>query len=187
MFKYPANSALLAEARLYAKESIEHTVDYKGWADGHKKLSRIVTGKYAQIWLAEFCALNDIDFKKDNSSPYESDDCDIEICGYKIDCKASVSSNFLYQVSPHIEKQNQIFAYAFFLTDEKCSFIKPCGFIRRDRYLKHAIKIEKGQFLPNTKVVQKFDKGSYFLDKEYVKPFEDAIDFFIKRSELKAA
>lgn len=181
MFKYPANSAILTEARAYAMESIGHTVDYNGWGDAHQKMQRITTGKYAQLWLAEFCKINGINHKKDNSSPYIYDDEDLKICNLSIDCKVSIHEYLVGQVSPHCFKQENIDGYAFFLTDPSLSFIKPYGFIKRDDFLKNAICIEKGEQIFNTGITQRFSK-SYFIDKKHLHPFNEVMTKFLNMS-----
>lgn len=181
MFKYPVSSALLNEARLYALESINHTIDYKGWSDAYQKMTRITTGKFAQIWLSEFCKLNNIKHIKDDSSPYISDNQDIEICGYSIDCKVSTNQNLIGQVSPHCLKQTNIHSYAFFLTDEKMSFISPCGFIPREDFLNKSKEIKQGEFLPNSNIQQRFS-SSFFISKEHLIDFDVAINSFARLS-----
>jgi hypothetical protein len=183
MFKYPANSAILNEARMYALESISHTFDYNGWQDGHQKMQRITTGKYAQLWLAEFCRINEIDYKKDISSPYIYDDEDLKICNLSIDCKVSIYDYLVGQVSPHCLKQENISGYAFFLTDSSLSFIKPYGFIKRDDFIKNAVCIEKGEKIFDTGITQRFSK-SYFIDKKHLHNFHDVMEKFLNMSKI---
>jgi hypothetical protein len=165
-YKLPFNSALLCEAKLYAIESIEHTLNYKGWEDGHEKLIRITVGKCCQLWLSEFCRLNGIHHKKDDSSPYLPDNMDLEICGYKVDCKASYIPELCCQVTENIHKSNIDF-YSFFLTDKKLSYISPLGMISKEDYLKDAIKVIKGDKIPGTNYIQRFDY-SYFLNQKFL-------------------
>ena len=174
IFKYPANSAILTEARMYALESINCTVDYEGWKDCHKKMCRITTGKYAQLWLSEFCRLNEIPYKKDKSSPYLHDKEDIEINGHSIDCKVSTIEHLVGQVSPHVLNQENIDFYVFFLTNDELSFIAPYGLIRRKDFIRLAKEIKKGEQLPGTKIIQKFN-SSFFISTSSLLPFESSI------------
>ncbi len=178
-YKFPTSTSYLSEARLYALDSINHTYDYDGFENGceNKKLSRITVGNCCQLWLAEFCSLNEIDHKKDISSPYKADRQDLYIKGYSIDCKASIRSDLDLQVSPHILKQDNIDYYFFCETDNKLSFIKPLGFISRTDYMDKSTKVKRGDKLPGSNLTQFFDE-SYFLHASELIGFEDGISKF---------
>lgn len=178
MYKLPITTTVISEAKLYAMESIKHTVDYKGWGDCHQKLCRITIGNFCQLWLAEFCKINGIPHVKDNSSPYEPDKCDLTINGHAIDCKSSVVSSLPMQVSPHCEKQENIDFYAFFSTDKEMNFIEPLGFISRLKFMKEAMVVNVGDTIPGTNLVQRFDK-SYFINKENLYGFFNGVDYFV--------
>lgn len=157
---YPVSTKLMTEARLYANDSIQHTMDYHGWKDQHKKKERITYGKFGQLWVAEFCRLNGVNHAKDNSSPTMADDLDLLIRGRKIDVKTTVS-NLVGQVSPGvIEKECD--DYCFLITDRQCSYVNPIGFVSKDDYIEHATCVEEGDIIPGTNFRQRFSR-SYFL------------------------
>lgn len=95
---YPVSSSILIEARLYCQDSIQHTMDYKGWKDQHEKQSRITYGKFGQLWVAEFCRLNNIPYRKDKSPPKEADDVDLFIFDRSVDVKTTVFMDLVGQV-----------------------------------------------------------------------------------------
>lgn len=168
---YPVSTSLITEARLYANDSIQHTMDYHGWSDQHQKQERITYGKFGQLWVAEFCKLNGIDHKKDRSSPKVADDLDLLIRGRKIDVKTTVSNSFVGQVSPGvIDKECD--DYCFLITDKQCSYVKPIGFVSKGDYIEHANCVEEGDIMPGTSVRQRFSR-SYFLpaDSIVLQPF----------------
>ena len=177
--KYPTNTNCLAEARMYAIDSLDHTYDYDGWGDAWHKSQRIITGKFCQLWLGEYCKLNNVPYKKDRSSPYISDSGDLHINGWNIDCKASTSISFCGQISPHFDKDKEIDFYSFFLIDKNFSFIEPLGFINKINVIENSIKVLKGEKIPNTDIIQKFESHSYFVNLDKLTAFDYAISAFI--------
>lgn len=179
MYRYPANPSQLIEARAYALASLDHTFDYDGFKDGHKKMGRIFTGKYAQLWLCEFCRLNEIPHKKDTSSPMISDDEDLSICGYSIDCKVSVIDGMWPQVTT-ISDTSGADVYFFFRCDERLDYIQPIGAIGKPRFLSERVEITKGFDIPGTtKIKQRFSK-SYFIDPLKLESFSSSVQLLMK-------
>ena len=131
---YPLTTNLLTEARLYATDSIQHTMDYEGWQDQHKKRERIVYGNFGQLWVAEFCRINGIPCQKDRSSPERADDYDLIAHGFKIDVKTSIHKDLVGQVSPGVINK-PVDYFCFMLTDRLCSYIAPYGLIAADEYV----------------------------------------------------
>lgn len=158
---YPLTTKLLTEARLYATDSIQHTMDYEGWKDQHKKRERIVYGNFGQLWVAEFCRINGIPFQKDRSSPETPDNFDLIAHGYKIDVKTSIHNDLVGQVSPGVINKELDF-FCFMLTDRMCSFIAPFGLISADEYRAIAVEVNNGETIPGTALKQRFGR-SYFL------------------------
>lgn len=157
---YPFSSAIFNEARIYAYDSIGHTLDYQGWGDQHRKMERITHGKFGQLWVTEFLRLNGIPFEKDTSSPEVPDDYDLIAFGYRIDVKTSIKRDLVGQVNAAVVDKTDFFC--FVLTDALCSYVAPYGFISRDDYLEAAILVKQGEMIPGTALRQRFPK-SYFL------------------------
>ncbi len=170
--RYPVSTAVINEARLYAQDSIQHTMDYKGWEDQHVKMERITYGKFAQLWVCEFCKLNGIPYKKDQSSPKEADDVDLFIYDKKIDVKSSISDNMIGQVSPGVINK-ECDEYCFIVTNKQCEFVMPVGFVSHRDYKDNAVFVKKGEQIPGTNQIQRFGYGSYFLPKNslVLRPF----------------
>ena len=163
--KIPTIAEPLALARMYASASLNFTYSYGGWEDQDKQdaqYKRIITGQLGQNFLASFCHLNNIPFKVDNSHYSKSDDFDIVIKGYKFDVKTS-NTNLPCQVNAALENKN-IDAFYFFNTDKNYTYIEPLGFISKKKYLEKAKFVSEGEKIPNTNFIQRFKKGSYFLD-----------------------
>lgn len=171
-FRIPCITSILSEARLYAIESSGHTMDYEGWKDQHNKLERLTYGKYAQLWVGEFCRINGIDFVKDKSSPNEPDDNDLTICGHQIDVKSSVHPKLLGQISPGMYQRHNGF-YCFILTDRQCSFVMPVGFIHCSLFLPFSQEVRKDQEIPGTNIVQRFGRSRFLQPGAPVVPFFD--------------
>ena len=161
--RYPITSALLSEARLYAQESYGHTMDYQGWKDQHLKMARMTYGKFGQLWVAEFCRANNLQYQKDTSSPYVADDRDLTIYGHSIDVKTTINRDFLGQVSPGVINKPCDY-FCFIVTDKECSFVEPIGFIDCETYRSIAVEIKEGQTIPGTKTFQRFGT-SFFLPR----------------------
>lgn len=181
-YSYPVATTMLTEARMYAVESINYTMDYDGWDDGHKKMERITTGKFAQLWLCEFCRVNNILYQKDRSSPKMADSGDLVINGWNVDCKVSTIPLLAGQVSKHHDSpKNNINIYFFFLTDGQMSFIKPVGCIRKEHLIDVSKKVLEGEKIPDTNIVQRFGY-SYFADTTKLPTFETTIKHISKVS-----
>ncbi len=173
--KYPVNTSAIHEARVYAMESIEHTADFKGWRDCYKKHSRILTGRFCQAWLLDFCRINKIPCRGDTSSYQESDSGDLTISGYVVDCKATIIPELAGQVSSVLDSKGNITQiYAFFVTNKHCTFIEPLGLISKKSYKEKCVKVEKGEEIMNTKTIQRFD-FSYFIDLAHLIPLDEAL------------
>lgn len=183
--KFPCNPRVLIEAWAYARESLAHTFNYQGWRDGHRKAQRIATGKFAQLWLAEFCRLNNIPCAPDRSSPYVADAGDLTINGWVIDCKVSVVHGLEGQISPRHERESNVDYYAFFRSDKELSFIEPLGFVRFSDVKARAVVVSKGEKIPGTSVVQRFDR-SYFIPLRGMDRFSTTIDV-LRRTRKEAA
>lgn len=182
--KYPVNTSMLTEARMYARESCEHTMNYKGWEDAYKKMERIITGKFCQLWLTEFCRVNTIPHVKDSSSPYVADTGDLFINGWNIDCKGTAYNGFEFQISPHLMSQDEIDLYFFFRTSRQFDYVEPLGCIRREQAIEVANHVKKGEEIPGTGKTQSFKDGSYFIDREYLISFQETI-IFMKNNAKK--
>ena len=169
-FRIPCSTAVLSEARLYAIESSSHTMDYDGWKDQHNKLERLTYGKYAQLWVHEWCRINGIPCVKDKSSPKEPDDNDLTICEHQIDVKASVIPQLLGQISPGMYRRSDGF-YCFILTDKQCSFVMPAGFIHCSLFLPFSEEVEQGKKIPGTEIVQRFGRSRFLNKGAPVVPF----------------
>lgn len=170
--RIPCSSAVLSEARLYAIESYNHTMNYKGWEDQHNKMERLTYGKFAQLWVYEYCILNGIECEKDDSSPLTPDKKDLTICGINVDVKSSVRPEFLGQISPGMYNKDDGF-YCFLLTDHDCTFIQPRGFISCADYMRHSIEVKKGDAIPGTDVVQRFGSSRFLRKKGVVTQFHE--------------
>ena len=177
--RLPCNSAVLSEARLYAIESSSHTMDYKGWEDQHNKLKRLTYGKFAQLWVYEYCRVNGIPCQKDVSGPMEPDNKDLVVCGEDMDVKASTIMPLLGQVSPGMYGKKEGF-YCFVYTDESCSFVQPVGVITCVDYMAHSKEVMAGDLIPNTTIKQRFGR-SRFLQKG-----SPIVSFFEFMEEAKA-
>lgn len=175
----PCSSVILSEARLYAIESNTHTMDYEGWKDQHNKLKRLTYGKFAQLWVYEFCRINGIPCEKDNSGPTEPDNKDLVICGFDVDVKASTIGALVGQISPGMYDKSEGF-YCFARTNESCSFILPIGFLHCSLFMQHSTEVKKDERIPNTRIVQRFS-SSRFLNKG-----APVVPFFEFMSDAKA-
>jgi hypothetical protein len=177
--RYPLSSATLSEARLYARESFDHTWDYDGWKDQKLKLARVTYGKFGQLWVAEFCKANGIECKKDTSSPRVSDDRDLTICGYSVDVKTTIKPKFVGQVSPGVINKPCDY-FCFLITDINCSFIEPVGFMDYATYRDVAIEVKDGEIIPGTSTVQRYPKSFFLPEDAPIIPF---VKFLMRISE----
>lgn len=181
--RYPITSTLLSEARLYARESFGHTMDYQGWQDQKLKLARLTYGKFGQLWVAEFCRVNGIQYEKDTSSPYVADDRDLSIFGHSIDVKTTINRDFLGQVSPGVINKPCDY-FCFIVTDMQCSFVEPLGFIECDAYRAIAVEVKEGQLIPGTNTRQRFGT-SFFLPR--LAPVTPFVQFLLRLREAAKA
>lgn len=181
--RYPIASTLLSEARLYARESFGHTMDYQGWQDQKLKLARLTYGKFGQLWVAEFCRVNGIQYEKDTSSPYVADDRDLSIFGHSIDVKTTINRDFLGQVSPGVINKPCDY-FCFIVTDMQCSFVEPLGFIDCDAYRAIAVEVKEGQLIPGTNTRQRFGT-SFFLPR--LAPVTPFVQFLLRLREAAKA
>jgi|GEM_PF-4867400 len=182
--KYPINTAMLTEARMYARESIENTADYEGWKDQHRKMERIVSGTFVQLWLCEYCRLNDIPHKADRSSPYVADSWDLKIAGFNIDCKSSYIDGLEGQITKHHDDKNNIInAYCFFRTDRTLSYVEPLGVISKRKVHDNSLIVKEGDIIPGTKFTQRFGY-SYFVNIASLTNLDDALDYFVRNSRI---
>jgi len=181
--RYPITSALLSEARLYAQESYGYTMNYKGWDDQYKKMARMTYGKFAQLWVADFCRVNDIDYVKDTSSPYVAHNLDLTICGHSIDVKASINRTFIGQVSPGVINKPCDY-FCFVVTDDKCSFVEPIGFIDCDMYRSVSVKVNEGDLIPGTNTRQRFETSFFLPRPAPVTPF---VQFLVRMRDASKA
>jgi hypothetical protein len=173
--RIPCSSAILSEARLYAIESRDHTMDYDGWKDQHHKLRRLTYGKFAQLWVYEFCRINDIECLKDGSSPKEADRTDLTVCGFEMDVKASTIPAILGQISPGMYGKSEGF-YCFILTNEDCGFVMPAGVVSCADYMRHSIEVKKDEIIPNTNIRQRFGRSRFLQAGSPIVPFFDFMD-----------
>lgn len=182
---YPVSTKILTEARLYAQDSIQHTMDYEGWKDQHKKQERITYGKFGQLWVSEFCRLNNIPHKKDRSSPMQADDLDLTIFDKKIDVKTTVCNALVGQVSPGVINK-PCDEYCFLVTDRQCSYVTPIGFVSQSDYKAHSVFVAENETIPGTNLRQRFGGGSYFLppNSPVLRPFvRELLSFMNTESE----
>ena len=170
--RYPVSTSLLKEAQLYAMASFHHTFNWDAHKGGNQKMQRITVGRFAQIWVQEFCRLNGVPHVPDTSSSEVADQFDLQIHGVQVDIKASIHQSLLGQVAPGPYKKAESGTYfCFVLTDPQGTFIDPLGFIEADAYRANAYSVKKGELLPSGHV-QAF-RESYFLpDDAPVEPFE---------------
>lgn len=166
---YPTNTSILTEARLYATDSIQHTMDYHGFESKSprelkKKFERITIGNYGQLWVAEYCRINGIPYHKDESSPEKPDDYDLIAHGYRIDVKTSIIPELVGQVGPGVIDK-PIDYFCFLQTDRLCSYVAPWGLISADEYKKIAVKVNEGEVIPGTTIKQAFG-CSWFLPQD---------------------
>lgn len=169
-FRFPCSTAVLSEARLYAIESSQHTMDYDGWKDQHNKMERLTYGKFAQLWVYEFCRVNSIDCQKDKSSPAIADEKDLVICGECVDVKSSTWAPLLGQISPGMYSKNSGF-YCFIYTDAECSFVMPAGVISCAGYMANSLEIKSGETIPNTTMKQRFSSSRFLQKGSPIVPF----------------
>ena len=162
--KFPLFSSSLMEAKAYALESMNHTMNYDGWADQHRKLNRIVYGKFAQIYVADWCQVNGINYKKDISTPYIEDKEDIIIQGKRVDVKCSCIPSLVGQVSPGVVNSDCDY-FCFLLLCRRLTWVEPHGFISCDNYRRGMIEVLKDQKIPETNIIQRFG-SSYFLSSD---------------------
>ena len=180
---YPVSTDIITDAKVYATESINYTMDYEGFEnrcekDLQKKMERIVYGKFGQLWVAEFCRLNGVNCKSDKSSPYVPDKSDLEIDSLKIDVKVSVIKHLVGQVSPGAVKADYDY-FCFMLVDRDCKWVCPYGFISCEDFRRVMVEVERGQKIPGTNIVQKF-MASYFLpENPHLIPF---VSFLMNRN-----
>lgn len=179
-YRYPLLPRLLVEARAYAVESKEHTVTYEGW-DASRFMERATLGKFAQLWLAEFCRLNEISHKADRSSPYEPDKQDLHIHGISVDCKASNMVSMWPQVSVNCDV-NPVDAYFFFNISKNMDYIKPLGGLSHSQFIGWRVHVAKGQKIPETNLTQSYSQGSYFVDPKKLL----SLDGFLSGAESRA-
>jgi len=173
---YPANTAMLSEARLYATDSIMHTMDYNGWKDQHQKRERITYGKFGQLWVTEFCRLNGVPHQKDRSSPKDADDVDLVVRGQLIDVKTSVCQSLVGQVSPGVLNKPCDY-FCFLLTDKACSYVAPYGLIEADVYRKIAVEVKQGDLIPGTGIQQRFGSSFFLPENPELIPFVRFMSF----------
>jgi hypothetical protein len=170
--RYPVSTALLKEAQLYAMASFHHTFNWDSHKGGNAKMQRITVGRFAQVWVQEFCRLNGIPHISDASSSDVSDEFDLQIRGLKVDIKASKHADLLGQVAPGPFRKAESGTYfCFVLADPEGTFVEPWGFIEADDYRKFSYSVKRGEQLP-TGHVQAFSESFFLPPDAPVEPFE---------------
>jgi hypothetical protein len=174
---YPVSTKMLTEARCYAVDSIKHTVNYPGWKDEHKKFERITTGRFGQLWVAEFCKINGIECEQDETPPTENDVSDVTICGSVIDVKTSLYKSFVGQVNGSVIKKPCDY-YCFLLTTREFDIVMPYGFVSYEDYKENATKLKEGDIIPGTNIKNRFNETYFLSEKNRVRPF---VQFLIEK------
>lgn len=170
--RYPVSTALMKEAQLYAMASFHHTFNWDSHKGGNAKLQRITLGRFAQIWVQEFCRLNGVPHVPDTSSSDVADRFDLEIRGVQVDIKASKHQKLVGQVAPGpYHKAEPGTYFCFVLTDPQGTFVDPWGFIEADDYRAWAYSVKRGEQLP-TGHVQAFSESFFLPENAPVEPFE---------------
>lgn len=165
-FKEPLGSILIEAARMYALDSHQHTMNYAGWEDEDntpQKIQRILHGRLAQLWLGEWCRINQVPHVADRSLYTHADGgVDLTILNHPIDVKASF--NLPPQVGSHLrEKAGGAEWFAFASLPWDLSWICIDGLIATSDFFQRAQFIPYGQNIPGTQLRQRFQDGSYFL------------------------
>ncbi len=128
--KIPTTSKSLAYGLMYGIASQDHTFYYDGWdRNSLAKYKRIVTSRFCEQWIAEFCRINKIPFTADDSHFTQNDEFDIIINGWKFDIKSSTKSEYM-QVNAALQG-NDVDGYLFCKTNEEMSMIEMVGIINK--------------------------------------------------------
>lgn len=176
----------VADAREYAEKSEAHTHNYVGGKGlGNKKL-RIWRGKAAEYWAHDYCNAHGYECVADESYYDQNDKYDLEIHGYKVDIKCSISLDFVGQVTSKHDNDIDVDVYLFFLIDKTFRWIRPVGGATRHAFRKNAQCVNRGEFIPGTHFKQSL-RYSYFLDRDYMSPFDVCLDAMKRIPKQEAA
>lgn len=185
MYKLPCSETARINAESYAIASLSFTYSYAGWeseAGTDRQKQRITIGRFGQEWLYEFCKFNQISCEKDRTSPEENDKYDLIICKKIVDVKTTYHQGLIGQVSPGCMNNEKVSVFCFMLTSKDMQYIEPIGFISKKLFIQNAKLIPYGEEIRNTGIKQLYKDGSYFVDREYIKDFYEAIGWFINYS-----
>lgn len=183
--RWPLLSTLVEAARMYALDSVRHTFDFPGWedearGDAERKMKRIMHGRLAQLWLAEWCRINEVPFRHDATPFFASDSGDLEIVGNKVDAKATTVG--LLQVGAQLRRQQGWFAFTEL--DENLEWIGVKGLIPCEEFFEKAVYVKHNDRIPGTNFVQKYREGSYFLlDARGLVPFPEIVQTWVAERE----
>jgi hypothetical protein len=185
IYKLPCSDSAKNNAESYAVASLNFTHSYAGWENEsgtERQKQRITIGRFGQEWLYEFCKFNQIPCEKDSTSPEENDKYDLIICKKTIDVKTTYHQGLIGQVSPGCIRNEKTSVYCFMLTNKEMEYIEPIGFVSKKVFVEHAQLIPFDAEIRNTGIKQLYKEGSYFIDRDYIKDFYEAIGWFVNYS-----
>ena len=177
LMKYPYSIEILKRADTYAKQSLKYTYSYSGWEDEAgtlRQYDRILIGRFGQEWVADYCKLNRVNVRFDESDYTEADNFDLIITDSIVDVKTTVTSNIHCQVNGALTEK-LVDVYCFMHMDRNFTFVEPLGFISQDLYFEYAQKINYNECFPKTSISNKFRNGSYILKPSLLFSFEDTL------------
>lgn len=186
--KIPFTEQAIQNAESYANKAGGYTHLHDGFKDttATAQKSRWVTGGIAQNIVKDFCALNKIEAIEDTTDHTQNDKYDLIIQGFKFDVKAT-NNTIPCQVNLTSLKKatrGETDCFFFMRIDKNKRWYEPIGFCTSKYYSEHCTRIEKGDVIPGTSFVNKFNttfvmsedkmqyKGISSLSKLSYKSFE---------------
>jgi hypothetical protein len=164
------------EALRYAGLSLGYTHFHKGWdkeQDTLKQFLRIANGQIAQKFVVRLLRANGVLVEEDDTQYTDNDEFDFRIKGVSFDVKCSSHHTMPMQITlPAKGKHPDYFVFCRLSMDMK--IIEVIGVVQARQATEPAYFVAHRQVVPNTKLVQQFEQGSYFYTAEY-QPFDKII------------
>lgn len=169
--KYPITEEALKSAKEYAPKAVPYTHLHDGFKDTtpQQQQKRWITGGFAQNIIKDFCIINGIKCEEDTTSHRDNDVFDLKIQGFSFDIKATIS-NIQCQVNKTSllkATRGQTHAFFFMKIDKNMKWYEPLGFCTSKYYGDNAIEVKKGDTIPWTDFVNRFNV-TYVMEEENI-------------------
>ncbi len=169
--KYPITEESMKQAREYAEKAGGYTHLHEGFEDTtqSQQYKRWVTGGFAQNIVKNYCISNDILCIEDSTTYKDNDRFDLKIQGFKFDIKAT-NTNIQCQVNKTSmikATKGETHAFFFMRIDKDLKWYEPIGFCTSKYYGDNASHISKGDLIPKTSFVNKFNT-TYVMDEDKI-------------------